>query len=56
MTTRIINWYDLYRPIYPSMARTSTHERLGKVMIEGVEHTYKKGKLMKEYTPWAKHV
>ena len=29
--------------------------RLGTVVINGEERTYKKGFTAKEYTPWAKH-
>jgi GH25 family lysozyme M1 (1,4-beta-N-acetylmuramidase) len=29
---------------------------LGSTVIDGVEKTYKRGKTMKEYTPWAKHI
>ena len=55
ITTEIVNWYDLYRPVYPEMKRLRNTDRMGKVVIDGVEKTYKKGKLMKEYTPWATH-
>ena len=37
-----LNWYDLYRPVYPNGGLTE-EERIGKVMINGTEKTYKIG-------------
>lgn len=61
--TQDLNWYDLFRKTYPggpllasSKASTVPADRIGYTTIDGVEKTYKIGKTMHEYTPWAKHV
>jgi carboxypeptidase C (cathepsin A) len=56
-----LNWYDLYRKVYPSSLLDSSKalkasNRVGKSMIDGKLKTYKKGYTMSEYTPWVKHL
>ena len=48
-----LNWYDLYQPkdMNPIL---NEEERMGKVIINGVELEYKRGMTMAEYTPWVK--
>jgi excinuclease UvrABC nuclease subunit len=48
------NWYDLYRPNYNILLED--HERIGTVVIDGEERTYKRGYTMAEYTPWIRHL
>lgn len=49
-----LNWYDLYRPVYGSGGLRSDHpERIGKTVLNGVEHKYRRGYTFSEYTPWA---
>ena len=45
MTTSHVNWYDLYRPIKkrPASQRVTQENRMGTVIINGEERTYKKG-------------
>lgn len=50
-----LNWYDLYRPLYAGGGLTA-EERIGKTVIAGVEHTYKRGFTHAEYTPWLKNL
>ena len=50
-----LNWYDLYRPVYPESI-LSEEERIGKTVIGGVERTYKRGYTHREYTPWISHI
>lgn len=51
-----LNWYDLYRPVYPdSGLLLQGSDREETSMVEGVEKTYKKGMLQSEYTPWMKN-
>lgn len=62
-----LNWYDLYRKVYPDdslVAKRAAEgkillkgeNRLKSVMINGEEKFYKAGMTMQEYTPWAKHI
>ena len=52
-----LNWYDLYRPVYPDGGLAMTkEERIGKTFIDGVEREYIKGFTHREYTPWLKNV
>lgn len=63
-----LNWYDLYRKVYPDdglLARKMVNgklpllqdsNRFRSVNINGEEKSYKVGMSMKEYTPWAKHI
>jgi len=52
-----LNWYDLYRPVYPDGGLAMTkEERIGKTVIDGVEREYIKGFTHREYTPWLKNV
>lgn len=55
-----LNWYDLFRKVYPGgplLASSNVPaDRIGYTTINGVEKTYKIGKTMQEYTPWAKHI
>lgn len=63
-----LNWYDLYRKVYPDNGLLGKRAKEGKlpllqgsnrlqsVNINGEEKTYKVGMTMKEYTPWAKHI
>lgn len=55
-----VNWYDLYQdasmnPLGGGQA-ISEDERIGTVIIDGVEKTYKKGMKKSEYTPWLKGI
>lgn len=61
LLTKDLNWYDLYRPLYPSGISSSDHaekqeeirnNRYKTVVIDGEEKTYKRGYTMGEYTPW----
>jgi serine carboxypeptidase-like clade 1 len=56
-----LNWYDLYRPVYPDSSILAKQaelraNRYGSVTIDGVEKRYKKGMTPQEYMPWAKHL
>lgn len=62
-----LNWYDLYRKVYPDEGLLAKRAKGGKVLLKGdnrlqsvnvngEEKTYKAGMTMKEYTPWAKHI
>ena len=44
-----LNLYDIYRTCYDNYAPS---ERVGKVLLNGQEKTYKRGYTMQEYTPW----
>jgi hypothetical protein len=48
-----LNWYDLYRPVYPGGGLTA-EERIGKTVIGGEEREYVRGFTHREYTPWLK--
>jgi len=50
-----LNWYDLYRPVYPDSILKDSN-RIGEVEIDGEVRTYKRGYTFAEYTPWLKHV
>jgi len=54
--TSSVNWYDLYRPADTNPLGNSDAARMGKVVINGEERTYKKGYTFAEYTPWLKNV
>jgi hypothetical protein len=57
LTNGPLNWYDLFRKTYPgSPLILNSEERMAEAIVEGEVKTYKRGKTMKEYTPWAKHV
>lgn len=52
-----LNWYDLYRPVYPGgplkgMLKTDSDERFGISEVTGTK--YKRGYTFSEYTPWLK--
>jgi hypothetical protein len=51
-----LNWYDLYRKVYPDGGLLKNSNRLRSVNIDGENKTYMAGFTMKEYTPWAKHI
>lgn len=51
--TQGLNWYDLYRPLYPESL--SAEERIGKTIIEGEEREYVRGHTFRELTPFLKH-
>jgi len=52
-----LNWYDLYRPVYPDSALVLKAEnRLGEALVDGEVKTYKRGFTIEEYTPWMKRV
>ena len=51
-----LNWYDLYRPIYPDSLLLKGDDRMGSVMIDGKKKTFKRGYTRSEYTPWVKHL
>lgn len=55
--TENLNWYDLYRPVYPGGGLSmSKEERIGKTMIGGFEKEYVRGYTFREYTPWLRNV
>jgi len=48
-----LNWYDLYRKVYPGgLLQDSNRE--GVAIVEGEAKSYKRGMLQEEYTPWMK--
>jgi hypothetical protein len=47
-----LNWYDLFRKNYPDSLILADANREGKVMINGEEKTYRRGRTLREYTPW----
>jgi hypothetical protein len=50
-----LNFYDLYRPVYPdSELLLQSANRLGVSYVNGEAKTYKRGFTMQEYTPWLK--
>ena len=51
-----VNWYDLYQPAADNPLGMTDADRMGKVVINGEERTYKKGYTFSEYTPWMKNV
>ena len=55
-----LNWYDLYRPVYPESILGAQEElranRYGTTIIDGEPRTYKRGMTMQEYTPFARHL
>jgi carboxypeptidase C (cathepsin A) len=53
--TNGLNWYDLYRYVYPDASKKLV-DRKGMTMVNGQEKHYKRGMTHKEYTPWAKHI
>ena len=52
-----LNWYDLYRPVYPGgplgMLKSDSEDRYG--ISERSGEKYKKGYTFSEYTPWLKN-
>ena len=58
LTTNILNWYDLFRKVYPDdgLLKSGSPNRLKSVNINGVEKTYKVGMTFNEYTPWASYI
>jgi len=58
--TSNLNWYDLYRPVYPSSLLAANEEiqqnRQGQAIVNGEVKTFRRGYTMSEYTPWAKHL
>jgi len=51
-----LNWYDLYRQVYPDGPLLKEESRIGEVEIDGEIRQYKRGFTMGEYTPWLKDV
>ena len=53
-----LNWYDLYRPVYPSTlsAAQAGERKYGEVEIGGEIKKYRLGYTMDEYTPWMKRL
>jgi len=53
-----LNWYDLFRKVYPNMAETDAIDdlRTKTVIIGGEEKTYKVGFTFQEYTRWLDHM
>jgi hypothetical protein len=59
--TADLNWYDLYRPVYPGGLGASEKEaqkelrenRYGQSIVNGEVKTFKRGYTMSEYVPWA---
>jgi hypothetical protein len=54
-----LNWYDLFRKVYPQTAQTSAIDDVGRektVIIDGQEKTYKSGFTFQEYTSWLNHM
>jgi hypothetical protein len=49
-----LNWYDLYRPVYPDSMLLQSENRYGEVEINGETKKYKRGMTYDEYTPWMK--
>ena len=59
LTDKYLNWYDLLKPNgnHPSSGiLLSAEERMKEVVVDGEVKTYKRGRLMSEYTPWMKHL
>jgi hypothetical protein len=58
--TANLNWYDLYRPVYPSALLSKQDDlranRMGQAVVDGKVKTYRRGYTKSEYTPWAKHL
>jgi hypothetical protein len=54
-----LNWYDLYRKVYPGglilKDSAAPNSRIGEVEIDGEIKKYKRGMLQEEYTPWMKN-
>ena len=54
-----LNWYDLYRPVYPDTLLSTQNDlkanRTGEAIVNGEVKTFRRGYTMSEYTPWAKH-
>jgi hypothetical protein len=50
-----LNWYDLYRPVYPDTL-LAAKEEYGQAEINGMIQTYKRGYRIEDYTPWMKKV
>lgn len=52
--TENLNWYDLYRPVYPGgplkMLMSDSDERFGVSEVSGEK--YRRGYTISEYTPW----
>jgi len=44
-----LNWYDLYRHVYPAAAAVTEEERMGMCMIGGEEKPFREGMRMSEY-------
>lgn len=52
-----LNWYDLYRKVYPaSSSLLQSENRVGVTYIEGERRTYLRGMTQHEYTPWLKNL
>mmetsp|Transcript_30413 Transcript_30413/g.29770 ORF Transcript_30413/g.29770 Transcript_30413/m.29770 type:complete len:233 (+) Transcript_30413:583-1281(+) len=51
-----LNWYDLYRDVYPDAALAASSNRLKETVVHGKTMTYKSGYTQAEYTPWLKDV
>merc|ERR1711924_581990 len=50
-----VSFYDLYMPADAIVdSKQQAEERIGKVVIDGEERTYKRGRTKAEYTPWIK--
>jgi len=52
--TASLNWYDLYRNVYPDSGLLRSENRVGVSYVEGEKKTYKRGMTQAEYTPWLK--
>jgi len=48
-----LNWYDLYRYLYPDTINLSEEERWAETEVHGETKRYRRGFTHKEYTPWA---
>jgi hypothetical protein len=51
-----LNIYDFFRTNVVDITPTPAEDRMGSVMINGVEKKYKRGMTQAEYTPWLKHL
>jgi len=51
-----LNWYDLFRKVYPGGPGSNSESRMGVSYVDGQRKEYKRGMTLKEYTPWAKLV
>lgn len=51
--TNQLNWYDLYRFLYPDTINLSAEDRWATAEVHGETKHYRRGFTHQEYTPWA---